>query len=339
MTPELKISIIMPTYNCKHLIPLTIDSVLQQDSSLYEFIAVDGASTDGSVEVLKEYADKYPQIKYISEPDNGIYYAMNKGIHLAKGRYLYFIGAGDTIYPDVLSKIAPCLKDQDVVYGNEYVNLNGRRWKIGGKKKKEDLIFDILPHQSAFYHKNVFKKVGLYDTRYITAADEVLNKRIFNYPNVKTEYVDVDIAEFLGGGISQKIKDPLYENGYGELILESYGKEFLKEIFKYYFEALESKKIIAWGNSNQYLLAKEEKIFPIDLFVTTDKPPVDTFEGKPWVSCDALLKEDKDNIFILVFTECFYNEIKEWLVAHDFNEYEHFIMMSNRVLKILRHAN
>ena len=98
----------------------TIDSVITQTYKDFEWIIIDSGSTDGSVELIKEYTDEVSY--WISEPDNGIYGAMNKGIHLAHGEYLLFMNSGDQIYDkDVLSYAVPLLKGVDYYIGEQSV--------------------------------------------------------------------------------------------------------------------------------------------------------------------------------------------------------------------------
>ena len=96
-------SIITAAYQAGSKLDATIKTVLREDPELYEYIIVDGGSTDSTIEVLKKHGDR---VRWISEPDRGVYDAMNKGIARSEGRYLYFLGAGDVLYPGVLPAIA-----------------------------------------------------------------------------------------------------------------------------------------------------------------------------------------------------------------------------------------
>jgi len=148
----MKISIITVSFNSAKTIRQTIESVLSQDYDDLEYIVVDGASKDGTVDILKEYEGK---IKYISEPDKGIYDALNKGVKLAKGEVIGTIG-GDDFYPNthVISHIAKAFQDfkTDAIYGDkQYVNIGDdntivRYWRSGEYQRENWLKGWNLQH-------------------------------------------------------------------------------------------------------------------------------------------------------------------------------------------------
>ena len=96
-------SIITPTYNCIEKIKLTLDSVISQSFVELEYLIIDGLSNDGTGEFISKIKDQ--RVRILSEPDMGIYDAMNKGVRMARGKYLLFLGAGDCLCPDVLQEI------------------------------------------------------------------------------------------------------------------------------------------------------------------------------------------------------------------------------------------
>ena len=115
----MKFSIITINYNNVEGLRNTIKSVVNQTYTDYEFIIIDGGSTDGSVEVIKEYANIITY--WVSEPDKGIYNAMNKGIEVANGEYLNFMNSGDCFYNnDVLQKVADYHLEKDMIVGHDY---------------------------------------------------------------------------------------------------------------------------------------------------------------------------------------------------------------------------
>ena len=117
----MKFSIIICTYNSAGRLPKTLDSILAQACDDFEVIVVDGASTDGTLDVIKDYAEKFAgKLRWISEKDSGIYNAMNKGVKIANGEFLNVIGAGDWIERDALENARKCIEgnpDTDAVYG------------------------------------------------------------------------------------------------------------------------------------------------------------------------------------------------------------------------------
>ncbi len=124
------ISIITVVYNCVDLLPGTIESVMGQTYSNIEYIVVDGGSTDGTVAVIEKYADQISQ--WISEPDKGLYNAMNKGLKMATGDYLWFMNAGDHLYAlDTVEKmISKWQPDTDILYG-EVMLVDDNRQELG----------------------------------------------------------------------------------------------------------------------------------------------------------------------------------------------------------------
>ena len=161
----MKISIITVCKNAENAIERTLLSVVTQIcfSENIEYIVVDGASTDKTVEIIKQYSNKYP-IKWISEPDSGIYNAMNKGIKLASGDYLLFLNAGDYfVHYNTLGLLVNLLKDSvfDVIYG-DLLCVDPKSGEYSIKAVGEALgvnffFVNTLPHQATFYNKDVFK--------------------------------------------------------------------------------------------------------------------------------------------------------------------------------------
>ena len=118
---DLKFSIITVCYNAEDTICNTMESVLGQTWTDFEYILVDGASVDETLNFIKEYGQRDGRIRWYSEPDNGIYDAMNKGIRYAQGRFLYFLNAGDEFHSRyVLEEIVQAITDSqsDVIVGN-----------------------------------------------------------------------------------------------------------------------------------------------------------------------------------------------------------------------------
>ncbi len=170
-----KVSIITVTYNCGGLLKTTLRSILNQSVKNFEIIIIDGGSTDSTLNIIKEYEDS---INYwISEPDKGIYDAMNKGIRAAKGEYLLFLNAGDSFYEDqTLAKIP---YDQhpsaDIFYGETMILKNdGEPLGLRRKKLPHNLNWKhfkkgmVVCHQSILVKKEI---APFYDLDYVYAAD------------------------------------------------------------------------------------------------------------------------------------------------------------------------
>lgn len=205
----MKISIITSCFNRVTTIGKAIESVLSQDYNDIEYIIVDGASDDGSLEVINKYRDKVSVV--ISEPDNGMYEAINKGIQAATGDFIGLMHSDDVFYsPNVISKIVSKLEDDsiDIVYGNGVFvgNLNSnkiiRKW-ISGKYKKSKIRNGWLPlHPTVYIRRKCFDEMGLYDESFQIAADSDLLLRYFYEANFKISYINDYIVKMQMGGLS-----------------------------------------------------------------------------------------------------------------------------------------
>ena len=183
-----------------------IDSLLDQTYCDWEHLIIDSLSSDGTADVI----EKYKHIRFKSEADSGIYEAMNKGIKLAKGEWIYFIGADDRLHdPKVLENVAKNFDDcHQVVYGDVISpRFNGR---YDGpfdfvKIKKRNLC-----HQSVFFHQSVFNIVGDFNTQYSALSDWEHNLRWIFDGEIRSKYIDLIIADYADGGFSSTVEDPLY---------------------------------------------------------------------------------------------------------------------------------
>jgi glycosyltransferase involved in cell wall biosynthesis len=225
MSPRL-FSVVTATYNCGAKIARTVRSVLAQDRSLFDYLVVDGGSTDETLAVLKTFGDA---IAVVSERDRGVYDALNKGITRSTGTYLYFLGAGDTVRPGAFSRLAPLLPDEDhaLVYGDAFCVRTGRIHN--GRFTAGDLAIRNLCHQAAFYSRALFERFGTYDLRYPIAADWVFNLMCFSDPQVVVKYVDEVIVDYEGGGLSETSADAAFARDWPALVRERLGgKDYLR---------------------------------------------------------------------------------------------------------------
>ncbi len=196
------LSIITICYNEKQ-IERTCESIVNQTWQNFEWIVVDGGSTDGTLDILNKYRDRIDIL--ISEADTGRYNAMNKGIKFAHGQYLNFMNGGDAFYNNhVLEKV---FKDKeqtaDVLYGKECA-IDGKFLYICSFPKKLDITYWLkrtLNHQSSFFKKEIFEKYGLYNEDYHVAADKEKFIQFFKKKCV-FQYIPNVIALFDLGGIS-----------------------------------------------------------------------------------------------------------------------------------------
>ncbi|PYJ31742.1 MAG: hypothetical protein DME88_13675 [Verrucomicrobia bacterium] len=213
MNPPL-ISVITPTFNSGAKIAATVASVLSQQKGLYEFLVIDGGSTDGTLAHLRAQG---PALRYVSEPDEGIYDAMNKGIRLTSGKFLYFLGAGDRLLPGVLEAVAaeirklPCqgqTSQPTLLYGN--VDWPGYSQPYDGRFNRFKLLRRNICHQAIFYQRSVFERLGFYNTKYRFLADWEFNIRCFNDGRIRKRYIPLRIANYEAGGKSATTADPAF---------------------------------------------------------------------------------------------------------------------------------
>lgn len=248
----MKLSIITINRNNAAGLRKTIESVVSQTYTDFEYIIIDGASTDDSVDVIKEYAEATlpcgeglgERLYWVSEPDNGIYNAMNKGILKAKGEYLLFMNSGDWLVDEEVVRDF-CNSDiaEDVVFGNIYL-VDNEIVNLQKSVSKVDFGFEhfyfggYLPHQSSFIKKELFLNYGLYNESYKISADfdffvNVLltKKASYNYFNRIVSYYDLS-------GISSKNKSNIIYPDEREYIMQNHVPLIYKSYKKKYEENL-----------------------------------------------------------------------------------------------------
>ena len=211
MRYEIKISIITAVYNNKKTIKDAIESVLNQTYKNIEYVIVDGDSKDGTVDIIKQYESKID--KFISEPDNGIYDAMNKGIKLATGDIIGFLNSDDFYASNnVLEKVANEFIDKkvDSVYGdlvyvdNKDITKVVRYWK--SKPYKEGFFKKGWhpPHPTFFVKREIYEKYGKFRLEFKIAADYELMLRFLEKHKISTAYIPEVLVKMRAGGTSNK---------------------------------------------------------------------------------------------------------------------------------------
>jgi glycosyltransferase len=214
MGKNITISIITATYNCASTLPDCIDSIAQQTYTKHEHVIVDGASADGTIDVINHYSNQITT--FITEPDQGIYDALNKGIKLSTGDVVGFLHADDMYASyEVLSKIAKVFEDPEIcaVYGDlDYVSQQDtsrviRRWK-SKPFKRSDLSRGWMPaHPTLYVRREWYECIGGFDTSYHIAADYLSILKLFMNPEFKTVYIpNVLVTMRLGGASNQSLK-------------------------------------------------------------------------------------------------------------------------------------
>lgn len=209
----MKISIITITYNSAKTLKDTLKSVLKQTYSNLEYIIVDGASKDNTLSVIKKYEPLFNgRIKWISEPDKGLYDAMNKGINMATGELVGILNSDDYFTSnDIIQKIAEVFQQDtliDAVYGDVHFvhpnDLNKCVRYYSSKVFKRNLMrMGFMPAHPSFYiRRECFEKYGLYKTDYKVAADFEFLLRVIYNAKIKTKYLPIDMVTMRTGGAS-----------------------------------------------------------------------------------------------------------------------------------------
>ena len=212
----MKLSIITINYNNANGLRKTMELVFSQvigDKAMvrenFEYIVVDGASTDGSVDVIREYEQKWLSLSlafpftWVSEKDTGIYNAMNKGVRMAKGDYVLMLNSGDYFVDEhVVERILPELDSTDIVQGN---TIDGDRRNRGYGRSNINFL-DVqrghFPHQASFCRRDLFEKYGYFDESYLYVSDTIFFIKTLGYGGASFRYVDIDVANFDMTGFS-----------------------------------------------------------------------------------------------------------------------------------------
>lgn len=208
----MKITIITATYNSAGTVRDTFESVLRQTFHDIDYVVVDGASTDGTVDVIREYESRFEgRMHWTSEPDRGLYDAMNKGLRRAKGEVVGILNSDDFYTsPDVLARVARTMSDEsiDAVYGDvHYVHGDdlGKcvRYYSSCLFHRSWMRLGFMPAHPSFYcRREVYERYGGFDTSYKVAADfENLLRLIFIH-RIRTRYIPQDFVTMRTGGAS-----------------------------------------------------------------------------------------------------------------------------------------
>jgi glycosyltransferase involved in cell wall biosynthesis len=203
----IKTSIITVCLNCAETIEDAVKSILAQDYKDIEYIIVDGGSTDGTSDILKKYSGHIH--KYISEPDNGIYDAINKGIRLASGEIITTLN-GDDVYADenVVSRMVEFIQNNnlDAAYADlAYVSRRNHRrivrvWSPGQYKRGAFSEGWVVPHPTFFCRKKIYEQFGCFDDKFQVAGDFELLLRFIEKHQIKVGYFPQVIVKMRTGG-------------------------------------------------------------------------------------------------------------------------------------------
>lgn len=246
----LKISIITINYNNAAGLKQTIESVVDQSYSNLEYIVIDGGSTDGSKEVIEAYKDRMHH--WVSEPDQGIYYAMNKGIRAASGDYILFLNSGDfLIDKGIISEVAALSPKEDLVYGNLRCENRpgGEEWYPSEALTFNYFYNSTLPHPSTFIKRTLFTQIGLYNEQNKVASDwEFFMLATCKY-NCTYQYINKFISVFADGGISSNEANFSMVIKEREDALQRHFPQFIADHKKYLQLKSEFNKVLVYAKA------------------------------------------------------------------------------------------
>lgn len=263
------ISIIIPVKNSVQTIKKCLKSIFDQTFSSFEVLILDAVSTDGTLEEINSFNKKDDRLRIYSEKDRGTYDAMNKGIRLAKGKWLFFLGSDDQLYDQqVLEKISKVLSHSNakVVYGNVLI-VGDTAWAkdgeiYAGRFTTSKLLNQNICHQAIFYQSDLLtKELTPYNLDYFKSADWDLNLHCWS--KGEFTYTDCIIARYATGGISADSYDHQLSADFVKNVMKYFGFTLFDPLinnpdFVYYKDVLKLQKE---KYPLRYLIAKLNSVF------------------------------------------------------------------------------
>jgi len=226
-----KISIITINYNDKIGLETTIESVISQSCKDFEYIIIDGNSSDGSKELIENHKDSVDY--WVSEPDTGIYNAMNKGIRAAKGNYLLFLNSGDYLYDqNTIQKVVNSLdEEKDLYYGDAVFVRNGTDEVITFPDQLSFYFFthNSLCHQACFIKRSLFEEVFYYNENFSIISDWEFMVYCICIKNITYKHIDNIISHYDYEGISSRANSKLTINLETDIVMNKYFSAFFQD--------------------------------------------------------------------------------------------------------------
>jgi glycosyltransferase involved in cell wall biosynthesis len=228
---NLKISIITINYNNLAGLEKTVASVVEQAYSNFEYVIIDGDSTDGSCQFLEKHKEKFSYL--VSEPDTGIYNAMNKGIKVSKGEYLLFLNSGDVLngVTALSDFVNNPLFSGDIIYGDYQFKK--------GKKIYPDILSPLffikssLPHQSTFFKSSIFDTMGFYNESYKISADRAFYIDCFLSGKFKFTHIQYFLSIYDLNGLSNSVEYNTLKKEEDLAVFKKYYGIFFQDYLKY----------------------------------------------------------------------------------------------------------
>lgn len=249
----MKLSIVTINYNNLDGLKKTVNSVVAQKFKEFEYIVIDGGSTDGSREFIEANSEHIDY--WVSEPDKGVYNAMNKGINQSKGGYLLFLNSGDWLVNEqVLELVFKHDYPEDIIYGNviKVSEDSSVEEQYKGFARSNlnllDIYFKTIPHQSVFIAKRLFDEFGLYKEEYRILSDWAFFLKVIGLENTSVKYINLDISYYDTTGISSS-NGALWKQERDDIVSKVLPKEYsdeFKQIEAYKWKANTYDKMVAY---------------------------------------------------------------------------------------------
>lgn len=240
----MKISVVTVCYNSESVIEKTIQSVVNQSFDDFEYIIIDGASTDETLKIIEKYKNKITKV--VSEKDKGIYDAMNKGIANASGEYIIFLNADDVfLHENVLKLAAEKMTDKKDLYFGDLVFLEKSTGKINNRRQNNVnyiyLCGGMLFHPTIFAAKTLFEKVGNFDTQYRIVADYDWIIRALVKNKASCKYLDMPITIFAEGeGASSNPKNQEFHKKERKEVQHKYFSPLMITVSNFLYKSMRS---------------------------------------------------------------------------------------------------
>ena len=281
-----KLSIITINYNTAEGLRKTMESVFAQTSKEFEYIVVDGASTDGSVDMIRASASQAEGLTFtwISEKDSGIYNAMNKGLNMSHGEYTLMLNSGDYLVDEhVIERILPELHTEDMIQGNVIKDYPGKSFRYRGYGRSDISLYDVMeanfPHQAMFIKLSTMIQYGYYDESYKKGSDSYFFFTSLGFGNATYRYINIDITNFDVNGISS-MQDPKWRQIDQEEDARWYGEHISNRMKTYYQEAVEAIHLSHMLRKHKWIWSIIKLLVKISNKISSPQPNVKVEEIK-----------------------------------------------------------
>ncbi len=239
-----KISIITINYNDLKGLKKTFNSIVNQSNKDFEYLVIDGGSSDGSKEFIEQNSDKLAY--WISEKDSGIYNAMNKGIKAASGEYILFLNSGDFLVDDtIIDRVLKIIDGkEEIYYGNLFCSQNGNRISLWSPPDVLSFSYFLdysLPHPASFIKRNLFEKYFLYSENLKIISDWEFFIFCICKMNVSYKHIDLIVSDFDFEGVSSLKENENKISSEKEIVIKKHFPLFTEDI-----------KVLVYGNSKRF---------------------------------------------------------------------------------------